>query len=121
MFLLKLKRGKVNKKYIIGIHFRADKPEFWYHYIHRSDSVKAMSPSRRNCLFPEETQVPKMNVNLEAFKTYNKVNASFKLIPSFKITRLLKSISWLMLDCNKSSYFKQIYLVNVRKNSAFIQ
>jgi len=52
-----------------------------------------MSPSRRNCLFPEETQIPEMNVNLEAFKTYNKVNASFKLISSFKITRLLKSIS----------------------------
>jgi len=39
-----------------------------------------MSPSRRNCLFPEETQVPEMNVNLEAFKTYNKVKAIIQLI-----------------------------------------
>ncbi|XP_023328627.1 pickpocket protein 28 isoform X2 [Eurytemora carolleeae] len=39
-----------------------------------SDSVKAMSPSRRNCLLPDETQVPEMNVSLGAFKEYNKAN-----------------------------------------------
>ena len=43
-----------------------------------------MVPSRRNCLFPEETQVLEMNVNLEAFTEYNKVNAIIQLIYFFK-------------------------------------
>ena len=32
-----------------------------------------MSPSRRNCLLPEETNVPEMKIKLEAFDVYNQV------------------------------------------------
>ena len=35
-----------------------------------------MSPTRRRCLLPEETNVPKMNVKLEAFDTYNQVGGN---------------------------------------------
>ncbi|XP_023321957.1 sodium channel protein Nach isoform X2 [Eurytemora carolleeae] len=83
-----------------------------------SDSVKTMSPSRRNCLFPEETQVPEMNVNLEAFKTYNKANCLLECSVAAML-QLCGCVPYFYPDFPKSFIEKHIKLSNYTNSTSF--
>ena len=61
--------------------------------MYRTDTVRDMSPKRRNCLTAEDTNVDDMNVHTEVFDSYKKVVHSAK---DFSLHETLNSFKLLL-------------------------